>query len=94
MKFKVDPGYASDKGENLIHLDAAYDKDSSVLQTLFETCDCTSALGKITKSGGCPLTYAVRTSNSNAEFLVKKYEAADVSTIRTNRTKSFISKGG
>ena len=83
MKFEADPGYASDKGENLVHLAAAYDKDSSVLQTLFETCDCTSALGKITKSGGCPLTYAVRThSNSNAEFLVKKYETADVCTIR------------
>jgi hypothetical protein len=83
LKFVVDPGYANDKGENLIHLAAAYDKDSSVLQTFFETCDCTSALGKITKSGCCPLTYALRThSNSNAEFLVKKYEAADVCTIK------------
>jgi hypothetical protein len=82
MKFIVDPGYANDKGENLIHLAACYHKDSSVLQTFFETFDCTSALGKITKSGFCTLTYAVYAFNGNAEFLVKKYEAVDVCTIR------------
>ncbi|PMD29439.1 hypothetical protein L207DRAFT_238569 [Hyaloscypha variabilis F] len=82
MKFVVDPGYANDKGENLIHL-AARTKDRSVLQTFFETHDCTSALGMITKSGCCALTYAVRKQlDRNVEFLVKKYAEADVCTIR------------
>jgi hypothetical protein len=93
MKFVVDPGYADDKGENLIHL-AARIKDSSVLQTFFEAHDCTSALGVITKSGCCALTYAVRNGlNSNVKFLMKEYEAADVRTIRLIVQNALQRKG-
>lgn len=82
IKFVVDPGYANKYGENLIHW-AARLRDSTVLETFFETRDCTSALGKITTTGYCALTCAVLHGlGSNVKILLKEYEAADLRTIR------------